>query len=90
MLFVATSAHSLPKRQEPPKILSVSYRKRLNLSGGRAGTRPPDLLRVKKKVWLHLFHGFQKFSLRFNNLGHLLGADSLNLLFASDGLLIRS
>ena len=58
-------------------------------NGGRAGTRTPDLLRVKKENSFHSFYWLHTFSLRFNNLGHLLGADSLSLVFASDGVLIR-
>ncbi len=65
------------------------YRKLLILNGGRAGTRTPDLQRVKKENCFQFFQGFHGLLLRFNKLGHLLKAESLSLLFALDGVLIR-
>ena len=70
------------KSREFPKQLMFG-------SGGRAGTRTPDLQRVKKENSFHLFYVFHTFFLRFNKLGHLLRAESLSLLFAADGVLIR-
>lgn len=57
--------------------------------GGRAGTRTPNLLRVKKRACLRWCYWLDAFFLRFNNLGHLRRAESTSLLFASDGVLIR-
>ena len=41
-------------------------------NGGRAGTRTPDLLRVKKLCILFGFHGFPVFAWLYDNSAHLL------------------
>jgi hypothetical protein len=63
--------------------------KRKDLNGGRAGTRTPDLLRVKQENCFHSFQGIHELFFFFNKLGHLLRSESISLLFAADGVLIR-
>jgi hypothetical protein len=45
-------------------------------NGGRAGTRTPDLLRVKKPGALLYFHGFPVFTWPYTNSASLLSRNS--------------
>ena len=45
-------------------------------NGGRAGTRTPDLLRVKKRRILFAFHGFPVFAWLYTNSAHLLSRNA--------------
>jgi hypothetical protein len=58
-------------------------------NGGRAGTRTPDLLRVKRVVGLFWFPDFYPVLITFNNLGNLLFARSATPVVVGDGVLIR-
>ena len=56
-------------------------------NGGRAGTRTPDLLRVKKPGVLQRLHAFLVFAWPYTNSAHLLVANSKVTLNATAGLL---
>jgi hypothetical protein len=58
-------------------------------NGGRAGTRTPDLLRVKPDVGFSWLHDFHCVLCLFNRLGSLLFAQSASSIASTDGVLIR-
>src|SRR5438270_664257 len=59
------------------------------LNGGRAGTRTPDLLRVKPDPGFFRLHNFHRILCLFNRLGSLLFAQSASSTGLIDGVLIR-
>jgi hypothetical protein len=52
------------------------HRKLLKVNGGRAGTRTPDLLRVKKPCNLLGFHGFLAFTWFLDRFSELLSLNA--------------
>jgi hypothetical protein len=59
------------------------------LSGGRAGTRTPGLLRVKQSSYFQRLHRLRLISNIYNNLGNLLFAQKVTQVFPTDRVLTQ-
>jgi len=76
--------------QNRPQLLPAYIGRRrqiLETNGGRAGTRTPDLLRVKKRGVLLRFHSFPVFAQSYTDSAHLLSFREELVWDVSHGLL---